>query len=156
MGLDMYLTKSTYIGAGYDHRKITGTVEIKEDEKPLPIVFKRISEIRESVGYWRKANQIHAWFVENVQKGEDDCGDYEVQKEQVVLLLNACKKVKAHPEKAPGLLPSQEGFFFGGTDYDEWYMNGIDQTIQILEGILAESDPTKDYFNFTLYYTSSW
>ena len=24
--------------------------------------------------YWRKANQIHAWFVDNVQQGNDDCG----------------------------------------------------------------------------------
>ena len=31
------------------------------------------SRIIEQVGYWRKANQIHNWFVENVQDGEDDC-----------------------------------------------------------------------------------
>ena len=26
------------------------------------------ARIMEQVGYWRKANQIHNWFVENVQK----------------------------------------------------------------------------------------
>ena len=31
-------------------------------------------ETHEEVGYWRKANAIHGWFVRNVQNGKDDCG----------------------------------------------------------------------------------
>lgn len=37
--------------------------------------------IIEQVGYWRKANAIHKWFVDNIQDGEDDCGYYEVAPE---------------------------------------------------------------------------
>ena len=28
--------------------------------------------------YWRKANQIHNWFVQNCQNGVDDCGRYAI------------------------------------------------------------------------------
>ena len=33
--------------------------------------------------YWRKANQIHGWFVKNVQNNNDDCGLYEVSIDQI-------------------------------------------------------------------------
>ncbi len=40
-------------------------------------------------------------------------------------LLEVCKQVAADPSKAEELLPTQSGFFFGGTEYDEYYMNSI-------------------------------
>lgn len=39
------------------------------------------NSIAEDVGYWRKANAIHAWFVKNVQGGVDNCQSHEVSKE---------------------------------------------------------------------------
>ena len=101
------------------------------------------------MGYWRKANQIHRWFVENVQQGEDDCGDYYVGSEQLSELLELCKKVQADHSLAEELLPSASGFFFGGTDYDEWYYNDITNTIAILEEALED-----EHGDF--YYSSSW
>lgn len=47
----------------------------------------------EDVGYWRKANQIHNWFVQNVQGGEDDCGIYEVSQAKLIELRDTCQKV---------------------------------------------------------------
>jgi hypothetical protein len=47
------------------------------------------------------------------------------------------------------LLPSTSGFFFGNTEYDEWYYNDIQNTIEILEKALEDKDG--EY-----YYSSSW
>ena len=44
--------------------------------------------------YWRKANQIHKWFVDHCQDGIDDCREAYVSDEQLEELLNLCKKVK--------------------------------------------------------------
>ena len=52
----------------------------------------------DEVGYWRKANAIHKWFVDNVQNGEDDCGDYSVSKELLEELLNDCYTVLGQSE----------------------------------------------------------
>ena len=151
MGLDMYLTKSRYVGAEYEHRNVTGTIDIKIDGKPLPIKFKRVSYIDEAVCYWRKANQIHAWFVENVQDGEDNCARYYVDLEDLQELLNLCKQVQADHSRAEELLPSQSGFFFGNTEYDEWYFQDIDNTVAMLTDLLAEDNSGCDF-----YYRSSW
>ena len=99
---------------------------------------------------WRKANAIHKWFVDNVQGGVDDCGGYKVTKEQLIQLHNECNEVLNNPNLAEQLLPTQPGFFFGGTEYDEWYFNDIDNTIKILEDAL--SDENADDFT----YRASW
>ena len=52
-------------------------------------------DVFEQVGYWRKANAIHRWFVQNVQDGVDDCGTYIVTREQLEQLKAACERVLA-------------------------------------------------------------
>jgi len=148
MGLDMYLSKKTYIGANYEHRKIEGTIALTKNGEEIKINLKRVSEIIESIGYWRKANHIHNWFVENVQDGEDDCKDYYVSDSALKKLLEDCKQALKNKAEAATVLPTKEGFFFGGTDYDEYYFKNIEETIKIVETCLSEDG---DY-----YYTSSW
>jgi hypothetical protein len=164
MGLDMYLTKKTYIGAKYEHRGVNGNIDITINGSPVNINLNRVSSTSEEVGYWRKANQIHRWFVENVQDGEDDCGEYTVSRqdfhnllETVNLVLNA----KGTPEESSVIadnLPPTDGFFFGSTEIDEWYWEDLEKTKQTVSDVLAEMDEDSknpdmwaDY-----YYSSSW
>lgn len=116
----------------------------------------------EQVGYWRKANQIHNWFVENCQEGIDECQYSFVSEEQIKELLATCKKVvelqKQHDivggvtEELEELLPTQGGFFFGSTDYDVWYFQDVEGTIKILEKVIEETD----FETQQLFYQSSW
>jgi len=140
--------------------------------------------IHQNLASWRKANQIHSWFVENVQGGVDDCGYYIVSEGVLEELLGICKQIKEQAVLKPGkvkngytltkdgkcdwdyvdgfvitnlevceeLLPTRGGFFFGSTEYDSYYMEDIDQTIEILEKVLKETD----FVNEAVYYTSSW
>jgi hypothetical protein len=152
MGLDMFLYKKNYIRQGdWVGPEFKQEVTVKTggiiDTKIKP---ERIKYVLEEIGYWRKANQIHKWFVDNVQNGNDNCDNYYVDREDLENLLKVCKEVKNDPSKADELLPTRSGFFFGSTDYDEWYFNDIDSTIQILEEALNDKDA--DSFE----YSSSW
>ena len=147
MGLDMFLNKRRFLWT--EERK-------SEDILALSKKYGNGAEVKQiefEAGYWRKANQIHKWFVDNVQGGEDDCKDYYVTREQLTDLLDTVNKVLANHDLAEELLPSQDGFFFGGTDYDEWYFKELEQTKEILDKILiVPADEDKgDY-----YYTASW
>lgn len=106
----------------------------------------------EKVGYWRKANQIHAWFVDNVQNGTDDCGYYPVTKDQLLKLKRSCELVSNNIEHAETLLPTRSGFFFGSTDYDDWYKQNLEETKQIIDKVLNETD----FDNEVIVYSSSW
>lgn len=114
------------------------------------------NDIIRDVGYWRKANQIHRWFVNNVQDGEDDC-DYHEECTRGVLeeLLRTCKRVlnSSNPVlEAKRWLPVQEGFFFGSYEYDEYYFDDLRHTVEVLENVLA----TTNFKSEMLYYVSSW
>lgn len=159
MGLDMYLKRCDRKVWGYKNLDID---EVKSENPDLynelkPYIVQRGKHFRweslfEEVGYWRKANAIHRWFVENIQDGVDDCGKYEVEKEKLEELLAYCKEVLEDHSKAEELLPTQCGFFFGSTEYDEWYFEDIKDTIKILEKVLEETDFDRQMIT----YQSSW
>ena len=107
-------------------------------------------EVAITVGYWRKANQIHKWFVDNCQKGVDECQKAYVSREKLETLLALCKETLE--TKDANKLPPQSGFFFGSTDVDEWYWGDIEHTIKTLESVL--NDRSLDKFDFE--YQSSW
>ena len=151
MGLDMFLEKKTYIGAHYEFRNVDAKIEITSNGKLFNINPKRVSTVIERVGYWRKANQIHKWFVDHVQNGVDNCEEYYVSREQLQLLLDTCKIVLIDKEEAKTLLPRQEGFFFGSYEYDEYYWSDIQDTIEQLEKVLTEYPQ-----EWSFKYMSSW
>jgi hypothetical protein len=158
MGLDMYLRKKIYVGANFEHNEIAGEINITKGGKPFNINKDKVTYIIEDWGDWRKANAIHYWFVDNVQEGKDDCREYYVSEEKLNELLETCRKIKANPTLAPELLPTRGGFFFGSTDYDEYYWDDIDLTISIIENAIQDKEivNNKEYIRGEIYYSSSW
>ena len=177
MGLDMYLSAERFLWRG---------MESEEDFSSHDIEGCEIKEVTYDVGYWRKANHIHKWFVDNVQNGVDDCGSYYVSLDTLNVLKDSCVAVldiigNAEPteeyerlagytptkecamgvfdgcrleeshdggftayetckrysddivRKCMDVLPTSEGFFFGGTEIDCYYIQDTKETIEIVD-----------------------
>jgi hypothetical protein len=163
MGLDMYLHKETYVGAQHEYRDVQGTINLtckgdNDEREKIDIVFHKVVSITEHVLYWRKANHIHKWFVDNVQNGKDDCEEYHVFRSTLEELFQVCDELLRVPEGdernnlAMKLLPPQQGFFFGTYDINEWYWNEVIKTHECLKAILDE--PYN--INISYKYQSSW
>ncbi|MGV3489503.1 MAG: hypothetical protein ACO1OC_13105, partial [Tuberibacillus sp.] len=127
MGLDMYLYSVPRIEGMTLNEIITADAELMYLEEKDRKLYQKIKgyiqhfeqfghswySLITEVAYWRKANQIHGWFVRNVQDGKDDCGSYEVTRSHLTDLCRACASIlngTADPREA---LPTQPGFFFG-------------------------------------------
>lgn len=180
---------------------------VKVDAEGEPV------SLRGNAGYWRKTNAVHRFFVEHAQGGEDDCGEYDVDRGVLRELLTRCLRVLERAELVPGivrsdvtigatgatlvgedpegkpdeqaaltsaiaagfgidpddasggyaegrvladpslaeeLLPTQAGFFFGDTGYDEWYARDLADTALICARALDLPD------GFTFTYRASW
>lgn len=154
MGLDMYLSKKTYV-KNWDYMKQgerhTITVVGPHTHSINP---SRVSYIIEEVMYWRKANAIHAWFVKHVQNGVDDCQESYVTSAQLIALRDLCRVVLAKTVPAEEALPPQSGFFFGSTDIDEYYWEDIAKTEKGLTALIDECNRFGWVSDF--YYRSSW
>lgn len=162
MGLDMYLYVNKYVSRMNYDRSPDG--ELTTSIQP---VFQAITEalgtdtlIRQDdwtgysvevpVGYWRKANAIHGWIVNNCANGVDECQRIYVPREKAQELVNLCKRVLANPNEAEVLLPPQSGFFFGTYEIDGWYLDALQDTIDIFEPLLISDDAD------AIYYQASW
>ena len=158
MGLDMYLNATRRLMGHIEDPKdtyqkvleVTGSNNLSTDDA-------KYMKVDITCAYWRKANAIHKWFVDNVQGGTDDCGEYDVSREQLESLKTICGKILAASSEgnswvniATELLPSQGGFFFGSTEYDEYYLEDLRSTIVQIDRILEAPDDW--YFS----YHSSW
>ena len=164
MGLDMYLNARKYVSSNFgidpegntyeDTLSIAGLSKSdlpNDDYGSLTISVKAM--------YWRKANAIHNWFVNNVQDGEDNCREYEVGREQLAELRELCDRVLKDHSLASELLPTQSGFFFGGTEFDEWYFASLEETRDALDKLLDPSNPLNKGSGFGSWwftYDSSW
>ena len=106
------------------------------------------------VAYWRKANQIRNWFVEHMDGfSYDDNGEYyEVTKETLKELISDCKYVLSNHDTAEEIMPTSSGFFFGSTEYDDWYYQQLENTIEMCQKVIDETD----WYTEVVVYTESW
>ncbi len=145
MGLDMYLyirqskyntphTKNKKVEALCSNELLKAFQKTRvTDEVVLPSAFVKIDV---EVAYWRKVNAIHRWFVEKLADGLDECQEIYVSLKDLENLRETCEEVMMDHSKAEKLLSTQEGFFFGSTEYDDDFFEAIDDTIKQLTGVI--------------------
>ena len=154
MGLDMYLrlkehSKCSVKGFGGDgdtyHRDPNNWVCVTKEY---------------AVADWRKANHIHHWFVQKVQDGNDDCGQYNVKPEHLHELRADCMfALDAYNEgdhkTCHETMPTASGFFFGSTDYDSYYADDLRKTIKVCTSLIHHLESNNSVWD-EVYYQSSW
>lgn len=154
MGLDMYLSAHKYVG--------NWNLDNHEEKDQYAVITKAVGlegfvcegsphlTVAVTVAYWRKANAIHLWFVDNIQDGHDDCQESYVSREQLEELRDLCYKAIAN--KDPDVLPPTDGFFFEGTEIDEYYWQDLKETAAIIDRLLAD----ERFKDWDFHYRASW
>ena len=165
MGLDMYLTATKRVEKiNWETLQIDNTLSLDSPEVITPqftdlMELTKLTDVATDIysasvqvtcAYWRKANQIHNWFVANVQDNVDNCREYYVSQEQLKQLAAICEQ--SLNERNPSLLPPMEGFFFGNNDIDQYYWKDVKDTIEKLNRVLTLPNVSE----LTFSYQSSW
>ena len=164
MGLDMYFyaRKTTYKSfSKWDNPDSTNEVNYPEDLKTFSDYiydrnFKSVqTETIYQIGYFRKFNALHSYIVKTFADGIDNCQDiilYKEDVEQIKKVLDEVLNAHQQVEKAKELLPTQSGFFFGGTDYDEYYFEDVKVAADLMQSFLDNFD----FDEYQLIYEASW
>lgn len=162
MGLDQYLYASKYQSIARwnkdeENDAVRGIIDLVGADKfinPDPNGY-TMTEVKIGAATWRKANQVHGWFVQNIQNGEDDCREYHVERKQLAELALLCQTVldgrDSNLDNAEQILPPVAGFFFGSDDFDQWYYEQLSWTAETITRLLAT---VPDDWSFS--YRSSW
>lgn len=155
----MHLKGHLYIG-GKTYKEVEGSVKGVVNDSILDIPLDEIDEISIEIGYWRKANSVHGWFVRNLAEGVDDCSQIIVSEEDFKNLQSACKQALAEETLkdkplSKKLLPVQEGFFFGSDRYDGYYYDDLRDTLLIIDEVFEFLTKYEDFYP-TIIYQASW
>lgn len=156
MGLDMYLRKKVYPfidHSNYINNKITAKVVLETNYSTLtsfevsPSSSFELGEV-----YWRKANAIHDWFVNETRFGNDEERTFEISEDSLRDLLDICKEILKEKELngkdsavslAKEILPTTDDFFFGTTEYKDYYFSTLEQTIRDVKSLINIDVPKK-------------
>jgi len=108
------------------------------------------------IATFRKVNFLHHWAEQELNEGrETNCDHLPITGEQVRQLREECETVLADPAKAGDLLPTVGGFFFGSTEYGEYYLGDVravrDACEQAIQIIVQHGETPVE-----LYYWSWW
>ena len=183
MGLDMYL-EGSFSRRAYVQPTDQQYVDMREGKEVTVEKSQALIDALESTGLqnapiehewnhltyvfpiwtWRKANQIHKWFVDNVQEGNDNCQRHWVTKEKLIELSELIDEILEIEDptekvaKAKELLPTDiEGCFFGSEEYDDWYFENLEDTKKVLDKVFAYNATAESGHCFdNFYYQSSW
>ena len=176
MGLDMYVTirhKGTQSKLDayeaweqkYSYEEFQNLTEKQKEEYWKSKPEHDAAMYGKELMYWRKANQIHNWFVQNCQNGVDDCERYVITVSDLMKLKELCEKILTMTEKRKEMrypsfsatervevdilyltpegveyasehLPSRSGFFFGSTEYDNGYVWDLEETVEQINNTL--------------------
>lgn len=162
MGLDMYLYLRKYESVSHwskdsnERKEGFYPPELKElGDKIFESNF--MSKTTEyQVAYWRKANAVHQYFIDNCAEGVDDCKPIWVGIEDLKKLVTICREIIADPTKAQEKLPTQTGFFFGSAKYDEYYLQDLEDTVEQLEPIIKFMEKQENREKYDIIYEASW
>ena len=110
----------------------------------LDELYNNVELVYDELAYYRKVNFLYRYFSDYM----DANGIMAVvDKYAIEDVIELCKEVLADNSKAEELLPTVDGFFFGSTEYDEYYFKEVEQVLKDFEKILQEFD-MENYFYF--------
>jgi hypothetical protein len=172
MGLDMCLEAEMFLSSYSDKPQFNALSKVVNEHvavNPFPESLNDMvsASVTMTVAYWRKANQIHDWFVQNVQDGIDECQRSYVSYENLVELQEVCENAlnlrntisdpQELVEQLGELLPTSQGFFFGSSEYDSYYWEDIQKTAEFLSRFLEWFEAEAEVGNhWAIFYQSSW
>ncbi|WP_449426856.1 hypothetical protein [Rhodanobacter umsongensis] len=150
MGLDMYLEAKRYV-APYDaqtepmRRAIGAAIGyVPPKEKPgEDASLLEVSGVTVRVGYWRKFDALHQWFVSNVQQGCDDCRAAFVSADILIELEEQLEQVGDDPASA-------SEYFTADSD-ETLEEDDVDYTLKVLHHAKRLQMQGWD-----IYYRASW
>lgn len=99
----------------------------------------------------RKCNMLHTWVSAYCEREPENCEEIKLPRSAVEKMISDVEIVLSDPTLGPTILPTTDGFFFGSTEYDDFYLAKIEDVAVRLSDMLVEHDDVRWF-----YYVEWW
>ena len=96
MGLDIYLSKKTFIGAMFNSSKVSGIISLTKHGKKIPIELRRVAYVIEDIYHGHKTYWLQDWLNHELLEAPANSEEREIDDDVVDRLHQACVEVQAH------------------------------------------------------------
>ena len=156
MGLDMYLYAEKYVSE-YNYSYGNTPSEMSKSRNPDHIAINNASglmnlptdgsiTVQKVVGYWRKANAIHGWFVNTLANGIDECQEIHVSRDDLRKLRDECLQVLA--TKPDTVIESESRTVILNGDVPNLITENIKQEQDKIANVMLLGDPLEPVAGF--------
>ena len=99
MGLDIYFSKKTFIGAMFNATGVSGIISLTKRGKKIPIELRRVAYVIEDIYHGSKTYWLLAWLNRELPEAPGNAEEREIDDDVVDRLHGACVEVLAHRNK---------------------------------------------------------
>ena len=104
------------------------------------------TKLGEEILYYRKVNFLIPFFEDSVLYEEMGFILSSVHKDKIKDLIDSCEMVLKNRKKAPEILPTEGGFFFGSTEYDDYYFKCVQEVLSNFKELLKDFEEDCKYY----------
>ena len=96
MGLDIYLSKKTFIGAMFRSSAVSGTINITKRGKQIPIKLQRVAYVIEYIYHGSKTHWLHNWLNHELPEELMNAKGCEISEDVMDHLHRVCIEILEH------------------------------------------------------------
>ena len=96
MGLDIYFSKKTFIGATFKSSGINGIISLTKRGKEIPIKLQRVAYVIEDIYHGSKTHWLHNWLNRELPEELMNAKECEISEDVMDRLHRVCNEILAH------------------------------------------------------------
>ena len=96
MGLDIYISKKTFIGAMFHASGVSGIISLTKRGKQIPIKLQRVAYVIEDIYHGSKTYWLHNWLNRELPEELMNAKECEISEDVMDRLHRVCNEILAH------------------------------------------------------------
>jgi hypothetical protein len=154
MGLDIYISKKTFIGAMFHASGIGGIISLTKRGKQIPIKLQRVAYVIEDVYHGNKTYWLHNWLNSELPEELGNAEEQEIDWGVMDRLHRTCIEILAHRDSPDLKEICREKLrcdLKPGIDKE-----ALELFLDEVEELAAATDPSEKTDNAVFYVSASW
>ena len=154
MGLDIYLSKKTFIGAMFHASGVNGIISLTKRGKQIPIKLQRVAYVIEDIYHGNKTHWLHNWLNRELPEVLGNAEEREIDGDVMDRLHRVCIEILAHRN-----IPDLRGICREKLHCDlnpEIGKEALECFLDEVEELATATDPSEKTDDAVFYVSASW
>ena len=154
MGLDIYISKKTFIGAMFHASGVNGIISLTKRGKQIPIKLRRVAYVIEDIYHGNKTYWLHDWLNRELPEELMNAKKCEISEDVMDCLHRVCVEILAHRNRPDLRKICREKLHCDlKPEIDK---EALELFLDEVEALATATDPSEKTDDAVFYVSASW